>query len=83
VAYEPRIGQTVDVDDDSIRGRQSVSFAPVDGEVEVVLTLEYEIKQRSFITPLVDLLFIRPAFASSLASTVSRFGGELGQGTTF
>ena len=77
VAYEPLSGQTVEVQDDSIRGRQSVEFAPADEAVELTLTLEYEIKQRSPLTPLVDLLFIRRAFRTSLDATLRRFGLEL------
>ncbi len=77
VAYEPLSGQTVEVQDDSIRGRQTVEFAPADETVEVTLTLEYEIKQRSLLTPLVDLLFIRRAFRASLDATLRRFGLEL------
>ena len=77
VAHTPLAGQTVTVDDDSIRGRQSVSFTPVDAGVEVALALEYAIKRRSFITPLVDLLFIRRAMAASLRATLMRFGAEL------
>jgi hypothetical protein len=77
VAYEPLGGQALDVEDESIRGRQTVVFTPTDGQVEVELALEYEIKKRSFITPLVDLLFIRRAMLSSLGATVSRFGVEL------
>jgi len=77
VAYEPLSGQTVEVQDDSIRGRQSVEFAPADQAVELTLTLEYEIKQRSPLTPLVDLLFIRRAFRTSLDATLRRFGLEL------
>jgi hypothetical protein len=77
VAYEPLSGQTVEVQDDSIRGQQDVKFTPAEEGVNVELTLEYEIKQRSLLTPLVDLLFIRRAFRTSLESTVQRFGLEL------
>jgi hypothetical protein len=77
VAHNPLEGQTVEVEDDSIRGRQSVAFAPAEEAVEVALTLEYEIKQRSPLTPLVDLLFIRRAFRTSLDATLRRFGLEL------
>jgi hypothetical protein len=77
IAREPLSGQTNEIEDDSIRGRQSVEFAPVDGGVEVALTLEYEIKRRSPFTRLVDLLFIKGAMATSLQTTVSRFGAEL------
>ncbi len=75
--FEPLSGQTSDVSDDSIDGRQSVQFTPVDGEVEITLTLEYEIKQRNPFTPLVDLLFIRRAMEMSLRATLTGFGAEL------
>ncbi len=77
VRYEPLSGQTVEVEDKSLRGRQSVAFTPRDGEVEITLTLKYEVKQRSLFTPLIDPLFIRPVIAASLRTTLSRFGGEL------
>ncbi len=76
-SYEQLRGQTVDVEDDSIRGRQAVTFTPEDEGVTVELSLEYEIKQRSPLTPLVDLLFIRPAFRNSIRATLYRFGVEL------
>ena len=77
VAYEPLSGQTVEVQDDSIRGQQMIRFAPADGAVSIELSLEYEIKKRSPITPLVDVLFIRSAFKSSVSATLHRFGVEL------
>ncbi len=75
--HEPLSGQTVAVEDDSVRGRQSVTFTPVDAGVEVSLRLEYELLQRSLFTPMVDALFIRRAIAVSLRATLSRFGAEL------
>jgi hypothetical protein len=77
VAHEPLAGQTVEVQDDSIKGRQAVTFAPAGERVNVELSLEYEIRQRSLLTPLVDVLFIRRAFRASLQSTLHRFGLEL------
>jgi Polyketide cyclase / dehydrase and lipid transport len=77
VAHEPLAGQTLEVQDSSIRGRQSVAFVPVAGGVEVRLTLAYELERRSPLTPLVDVLFIRRAMTTSLTSTLSRFGAEL------
>lgn len=77
ISQEPLAGQTLDVQDDSIHGRQSVAFMPADEDVEVALSLEYEIKNRSVFTPLVDLLFIRRAMARSLSTTLARFGAEL------
>jgi hypothetical protein len=78
VAHEPLAGQTVQVDDASITGRQTVSFVPVDDGVEVQLALAYEIKKRSLFTPLVDALFIKRAMATSLATTLGRFAAEMG-----
>jgi Polyketide cyclase / dehydrase and lipid transport len=77
VVQERLAGQTLEVEDDSIRGRQSVAFTPVDGDVEIVLRLEYEIERGSIFTPIVDLLFIRRAMAASLGTTLTRFGAEL------
>jgi Polyketide cyclase / dehydrase and lipid transport len=77
-AHEPLAGQTVEVDDASITGRQSVAFIPVDDGVQVELALAYELKKRSLFTPLVDALFIKRAMATSLGTTLSRFGAEVG-----
>jgi hypothetical protein len=77
VAHEPLAGQTLEVQDSSIHGRQSVAFVPVAGGVEVTLTLAYELERRSPLTPLVDVLFIRRAMTASLVSTLSRFGAEV------
>jgi Polyketide cyclase / dehydrase and lipid transport len=77
ISYEPLAGQTVDVEDDSIRGRQSVAFVPTGDGVEVQLSLTYELKKRSLITPVVDRLFIRRAMRASLQATLARFGAEL------
>jgi hypothetical protein len=80
VAYEPGAGQTVEVEDVSITGRQSVSFAAIPDGVEVTLALAYRQRRRSPVTPLVDLLFIRRAMTLSLGRTLSRFGARLGSG---
>ena len=78
VEHEALAGQTVAVDDASITGRQSVAFVPVDDGVEVQLALEYELKRRSLFTPVVDALFIKRAMTTSLATTLGRFGAEVG-----
>lgn len=77
VAYEQLAGQTLEVEDDSIRGRQSVAFTPEGNGVEVELRLEYEIKRRTIVTPLIDILFIRRLMAASLRRTLARFGAQL------
>jgi hypothetical protein len=76
VAYEIRTGQTLEVEDATISGRQIVAFTPGLEETEVTLTLEYEIKDRHLLTPLVDLLFVRRAMGDSLRRTLRRFANE-------
>ena len=53
-----------------------MSFEPAGDEVRVALTLDYELKQRRFLTPLADLLFIRRELGDSLRRTLARFGHE-------
>jgi hypothetical protein len=74
--YEPRTGQTLEVEDARLIGTQSVRFAPEVDSTIVVLTLEYTLKQRTIITPIVDMLFIRRSLRDSLRRTVTRFGHE-------
>jgi uncharacterized membrane protein len=76
-AYEPLTGQALDVQDASIRGRQTVTFTPAAPGVEVALTLEYELSRRTIVSPIVDALFIRRSMSISLRATVTRFGAEL------
>jgi hypothetical protein len=74
IAYEPRGGQTLEVEDERLHGTQTVTFEPDDDQVRVSLTLEYSLKSRN---PVVDLLFIRRALRDSLERTLTRFGHEL------
>lgn len=77
--YAPLSGQTVDVLDDSITGRQRVEFTPADDSVEVRFGLDYRIRRRSPLTPIVDWLFVRRAMEASLQTTLARFGAELAE----
>ncbi|MDQ6835509.1 MAG: SRPBCC family protein [Actinomycetota bacterium] len=77
VVHDPLRGQLVEVTDTSIRGQQRVSFTPSDEGVEVRLELDYQLRNRTIVSPLVDLLFIRRAMTASLQATVRRFGVEL------
>jgi hypothetical protein len=72
-AYEPRSGQTLEVEDERLHGTQTVAFEPEGEQVRVSLTLEYRLKSAN---PIVDLLFIRRALRDSLQRTVNRFGHE-------
>jgi hypothetical protein len=74
--YEPRSGQTLAVEDQRLVGTQRVTFEPEGEQVRVGLTLEYSLKERSVITPIVDVLFIRRALRDSLQRTLARFGHE-------
>ena len=75
--HEPGEGQTLAVEDPRMRGTQRVAFAAVEDGTEIRLGLEYQLKQRNPLTPLVDLLFIRRALRDSLRRTLTRFGHEL------
>jgi hypothetical protein len=77
LAHQPLHGQTVEVCDDAIRGEQSIGFTPEPPGVRVELSLAYEIRRRSPVTPVIDLLFIRRAMTVSLERTLSRFGASL------
>jgi hypothetical protein len=75
-AYEPRAGQTLNVEDSRLRGTQRVAFAPGPDTVRVTLELDYELKERTPLTWLVDPLFVRREIAASLRRTLARFARE-------
>jgi hypothetical protein len=75
-AYEARIGQAREVEDERLRGVQTVAFEAVGDEVRVTLALEYELKQSGPLGPLVDRLFIRRSMGDSLRRTLTRFTYE-------
>ncbi len=77
VAYAPAAGQTVEVTDATMTGRQAVAFAAVGDGVEVTLRLEYRLRRRSLVTPVVDALFIRREMSLSLSRSLARFGARL------
>jgi hypothetical protein len=75
-AYEVRGGQTVDVEDPRITGTQTVTFTPTAEGCTVALELQYAVKQGGLFSPLVDVLFVRRAFADMLRGTLARFRHE-------
>lgn len=77
VGYEPGAGQTVEVADASIVGTQSVVFTPASNSVEVSLRIEYQILNRSILTPILDFLFVKRAMRRSLETTLTQFGAHL------
>jgi hypothetical protein len=76
-AYAAREGQTVDVEDEKIRGTQRVTFTPTETGVTVTLELRYELKDTKPGMPVVDLLFIRRPQRDSLSRTLRRFRTEV------
>ena len=76
IEQAPGSGQTVDVTDDSIEGRQTVTFDAEPDGVRVTLTLSYRIRRRSPLTPVIDRLFVRRAMTQSLDRTLDRFGAR-------
>lgn len=78
--YEPRVGQWAQIEDEQIRGSQTVTFAATpDDRVRVMLELDYEVKQRRGgpLFFLVDAVFIRPRQREALQRTLVRFAREL------
>lgn len=76
-AYEPRVSCTSAVEDETLRGTQTITFTPRQGGTTVKLTLAYTVKERGPLTPIVDLIFIRRAQIQSLQRTLQRFAREL------
>jgi len=72
-SYQPGAGQCVKVQDPAIEGRQTVRFAPVEGGVEVALSLEYRLRRHPLVMWLVDVLFVARAMRASLETTLQRF----------
>jgi hypothetical protein len=76
LAYVPRTGQTLAVEDARLHGTQRVTFAPGPDHVTVTLSLEWELKERHPLTWAVERLFVRRAIADSLDRTLARFARE-------
>lgn len=75
-SYEARRGQTSVVEDERIRGTQTIAFVPGAQRVQVSLTLEYDVKQETGVPFFVDLAFVRRPMRDSLRRTLARFGRE-------
>ena len=75
-AYEVRNGQTLEVEDPRITGTQTIRFTPTEEGCTVAVELRYDVKQGGFLSPLVDVLFVRRAFAIMLRGTLARFRRE-------
>lgn len=76
-AYTPGEGQTAEVEDPRLRGTQEVRFTRLADGTAVGLALDYALKDRNPLTPLVDLLFVRRSLRDSLRRTLIRLAREL------
>jgi uncharacterized membrane protein len=77
VAMQSNPGRIVThVSDESLTGRQTVTFSPSPDGVRVELALEYELAAGGVLQPVTDLLFIRRALRDSLRRTLARFAVE-------
>jgi hypothetical protein len=80
VEYEPGVGQSLEVEDPAISGRQTVRFAPVADGVEVALHLDYRLRRHPLAMWLVDRLFVARAMRTSLETTLGQFAARLEMG---
>jgi hypothetical protein len=76
VSYEPRAGQTLEVEDEDIRGTQRIAFEPHAGGVAITLELGYELKDPRLRWALDRLVARRPR-REALERTLRRFAAEL------
>jgi len=65
-----------EIESERLRGTQTVTFEPGGDEVRVIVRLEYALKERNPLTPLVDRLFVRRALRDALVRTVRRYAAE-------
>jgi hypothetical protein len=77
VDYEARVGQSLTVEDETIRGTQRVTFGPHEGGVTVSLEREYALKQPRGKFGAYELLFVRRPQREALERTLRRFAREL------
>jgi Polyketide cyclase / dehydrase and lipid transport len=75
--YEARAGQTSEVEDEQLTGRQEIGFRPLDEGAEMELSLDYELKKGGPFMWLTDVVFIRRALRDSLRRTLVQFSREL------
>jgi hypothetical protein len=75
--YIARSGQVADVEDEQLRGRQEIAFHPDGEECVVVLELDFRLKRRTPVTPVLEALFVRRPVRDALRRTLQRFAVEL------
>jgi uncharacterized protein YndB with AHSA1/START domain len=76
VELEPPARVVVDVIDDKLTGRQTVTFNADDEGCEVLAELEYELTEGGPLKAVADFIFIRRALRDSIRRTLERFAVE-------
>ncbi len=66
-----------EIEDEKLRGIQTLELAALDEGTEVALALDYELKTPPPLAFVIDPLFIRRALGDSLRRTLARLGREL------
>jgi hypothetical protein len=64
------------VEDESLTGTQTATFAPHDRGTVLGLELDYDLRRAGPLSGLTDVLFIRRAIRDSLRRTLERFAAE-------
>jgi hypothetical protein len=80
VGFEARVGQTVEIEDEKVHGRQTISFEPGSDGCSLKLELDYAIKRNTIpptLSKVVDFLFVRRPMRDSLKRTLARFELEV------
>jgi hypothetical protein len=75
--YVPLERLVVFIEDSQMTGTQTASFEPAPSGVTVELTLEYRVRRRSPLTPVVEWLFVRRPMTLSMSRSLERFGWVL------
>jgi uncharacterized membrane protein len=76
VSRVPGAEQVAEVEDQRLEGTQTVHFEARGDRTVIGVAIDYRLKERTFLTPAVDLLFIRRALAASLQRSLARFAVE-------
>ena len=69
-------GQVLEVEDERLEGTQSIALVEAGDRVQVTLELDYRLKERNALTPVVDALFVRRALNASLQRSLARLSRE-------
>lgn len=77
--HEARVGQTLTVEDDKIRGIQRIEFQPDGDGCKIIMSLDYTLKMDPPQRQVIDLFARRP-MRDSLKRTLQRFRHELEAG---